>query len=220
MKEEPKAAWQAELEATAGYEHRGKLRDRALDSSDPAEWNAFRHWMRTVVWPAELAVWKNAGDWYARELETMSPRRRSTMPQLAVRCPVKGCSLGTVYEFRMEGGARRFYFVGKTSGGKRQHGICNWAFADSWDGLDRWWQVGCRHGHVKVYTSELIEAAMQPPTMNPRVVSTENGGQKVVYGHDLQDEHCPVEYQIAWRTGIFIPPQDRWMPRGRRRQGW
>jgi hypothetical protein len=218
MGPEPQEEWQNELEATAGYEHRHALQDRALNTRDENDWNAFHHWMRTVTWPAELAVWKKAGEWYAADLRAMSPRRRAALPHIVVRCPRAGCLLGTVYEFRRVN-AQRFYFVGKTSSGRRQHGMCNWAFADSWDGLDRWWQVGCKHGHVKLFTSDLIEAAMPPPPTRFKVempIRLNEEGKVIASEVAVDRDEFPVEYRNAWRAGVFIPPPNRWMSRGSR----
>lgn len=194
MIEEPSDEWRAELEATAGYDERQKLDQRALASEDPRDWDSFNHWMRTVTWPAELAVWKKANDWWAAQLDNMSPRRLASLPAIDIRCRTKGCLLGKVYKIEFNGG-ERYFFDGRTSRGNRKYGICNWPFADSFDGLQRWWQAGCRHGHIKLLSADLIETLIPAPP------------------NFLDDLRISEELRLAWRSGVYLPPQDRWQRR-------
>ena len=190
MIREPRDEWQAELEATGGYDERQRLNRLWFETKEQSAYDDFIHWMKSVTWPAELTIWKKASEWYASTLSGLSDRSRSSLPQIAIRCRERGCLLGRVYKFSLHGGGERIYFVGSTSSGKSKHGICNWAFADSFDGLQRWWQVGCKHGHIKLGSYELAE--LHYPAS------------------DLESKLVPDEYQLAWRAGVYLPPISRW----------
>ena len=216
---EPIDEWRAELEETAGYETRQVLDRRWFESNDPDDFAEFNRWTRRVTWPAELAVWKKASDWYENLLEGMSPRRLRALPQVAIRCRPRGCLLGKVYNISLEYG-QRVYFRGTTSSGKKKHGVCNWTFADSFDGLSRWWQVGCKHGHVILDCHDLVEV-MYEPELPARetweaLQSQSNESQMNYYREVFTAGSAihPLDHRVAWRTGVYHPPQERWVPRG------
>ncbi|WP_336160109.1 hypothetical protein [Amycolatopsis sp. VC5-11] len=215
MIHEPREVWQAELEATAGYERRQELNERWFRSKDPADFEEFKQWTKSVRWPAELALWQKVNDWYASQLQAMSPRRRTSVPQVAVRCREKGCLLARVYCFALHGGGSRIYFVGRTSSGKPKHGVCNWAFADSFDGLTRWWQVGCKHGHTRLDSADLVDLAVPPalPSSEFLDMSPERVPAGPAESLAPESETVPDEYRLAWRAKIYLPPHDRWIPR-------
>ncbi|WP_410614108.1 hypothetical protein [Amycolatopsis sp. lyj-109] len=214
MIREPREAWQAELEATAGYERRHELDERWYRSKDPADFEEFKQWMKSVTWPAELALWQKVNDWYASQLQTMSSRRRTSLPQVAVRCREKGCLLGRVYCFALQGGGSRIYFVGRTSSGKPKHGVCNWPFADSLDGLTRWWQVGCKHGHTRLDSADLVELVVPPTLPSSEFLDRmpEQVRTRLTENLDPESETIPEEHRLAWRAKIYLPPHDRWIP--------
>ncbi len=134
-------------------------------------------------------------------LDRLTPPARRRLSVLQVRCPLRGCDLGSVYEMALRGGGHRYVLRGRTSGGKKKNGLLNWAYPDSFY-APVFYVTGCSHGMAKLGRGWLLDC-----------VGSVRGWRREGETEEQFVSSLPPAMAQGRASRVFHPDGASWFPR-------